>query len=533
MHHADAPADTTRCDSTPTCGTTRDTFAALVGLIAVMWAGCDATPSPGEEPADFVTELTHETNPSGYAPLTAEITLRTNRPVQVEIFIAGTSGPAGDVMHRFDDVAQEFKLPVLGLYASVTNPVRLRFFDEEGAYLGEVTHDIPAPPLITAMPRVTVDASVPSDMKPGMNLVGYFGHAGQQFPMRPFMFDPQGIVRWFVDFHSHPQLKDLFFDAGLERLANGNFYVGDSHTDHIYEVDMLGRVVNKWPMPGFSFHHHVQEMPNGNLLATVDNNAIRTIEDHIIEIDRESGEIVHVWDLNQSLDNQRRVWSTNSRDWVHANGLQYDPNDDTIIVSGRLQGTVKVRRDNTVVWLLAPHRGWQTGGNGADLKEFLLQPLDADGQPITDPAVLDGTENHPDFEWAWYQHSPELLPDGTLLLFDNGDNRNYTGFGPYSRVVQFRIDKDAMTVEQVWDYGTERGRQAFSRIVSDVDYHASERTVAFNTGAVQFDGESYGKTIEVDYVTRDVVFEATITPILTFFGIVFHRVERMPLYPQP
>ncbi len=533
MHPADAPTDTTRCGSTPTICTKRSTFVALVGLIAVLWAGCDSTPSPVDEQIDFVTELTHEINPSGYAPLTAEVTLRTSRPVQVEIFIAGTSGPAGDVRHRFDGVAHEFKLPVLGLYASITNPVMLRFFDEEGAYLGEITHDIPAPPLITEMPRVTVDVSVPSNMKPGMNLVGFFGHAGQQFPQRPFMFDPQGIVRWFVDFHGHPQLKNLFFDAGLERLANGNLYFGDIHTSHIFEVDMLGRIVNKWPIPGFSFHHHVQEMPNGNLLATVNNNSIRTVEDHVIELDRESGEIVHVWDLNQSLNNQRRVWSTNSRDWFHANGLQYDPNDDTIIVSGRVQGTVKVRRDNTVVWLLAPHRGWQTAGNGDDLRGFLLQPLDGDGQPITDPTVLDGTENHPDFEWAWYQHSPELLPDGTLLLFDNGDNRNYTGFGPYSRVVQYRIDEDALTVQQVWAYGTERGRQTFSRIVSDVDYHASERTVAFNTGAVHFGGESYGKTIEVEYATRNVVFEATITPIMPLFGIVFHRLERMPLYPQP
>ncbi len=40
-----------------------------------------------------------------------------------------------------------------------------------------------------------------------------------------------------------------------------------------------------------------------------------------------------------------------------------------------------------------------------------------------------------------------------------------------------------------------------------------------------------GKAIEVDYTTRDVVFEATIVPPDAPFGIVFHRVERLPLYP--
>jgi arylsulfate sulfotransferase len=41
----------------------------------------------------------------------------------------------------------------------------------------------------------------------------------------------------------------------------------------------------------------------------------------------------------------------------------------------------------------------------------------------------------------------------------------------------------------------------------------------------------YGKMIEVDYTTRDVAFEATISPPTAPFGITFHRVERLSLYP--
>jgi hypothetical protein len=50
-------------------------------------------------------------------------------------------------------------------------------------------------------------------------------------------------------------------------------------------------------------------------------------------------------------------------------------------------------------------------------------------------------------------------------------------------------------------------------------------------GAVVHEGRSYGKMIEADYATGAVVFEATITPPIAPFGITFHRVERMPLYP--
>ena len=53
----------------------------------------------------------------------------------------------------------------------------------------------------------------------------------------------------------------------------------------------------------------------------------------------------------------------------------------------------------------------------------------------------------------------------------------------------------------------------------------------FMPGAVSFSGSAYGKVVEVDYTTRAVVFEATITPPTSAWGITFHRVERLSLYP--
>jgi arylsulfate sulfotransferase len=145
--------------------------------------------------------------------------------------------------------------------------------------------------------------------------------------------------------------------------------------------------------------------------------------------------------------------------------------------------------------------------------------------------VLDGSANHPNFEWAWYQHAPELMPDGTLLLFDNGDNRNFVDQPLYSRAVQCRIDAAEMTVQQLWQYSKERGAETLSRVVSDVDYHAADHHIVFVPGAVTFGGAAYRKMIEVDYATRAVVFEATVTAPFAPYGMSFHRVERLPLYP--
>ena len=498
----------------------------------ILLAGCDS--NPAEPEPEFITTLTVTPNPAGYAPLTAEVALTTSRPVQVEVVVAGR-GEAAELRHHFPAVSQEARLPILGLYPGFANTITLRFLDPDGAFLGEVTRTVTTPSLLRDLPGVTINAAMPSTMKPGMNLVSYFGYATEFAPQRPFIFDADGAIRWYLDFSGHPSLANLFYDNGVERLANGNLYCGDGSTGRIIEMDMLGRIRTTWTMPGYGFHHQVLEKPNGNFVVTVNKNGVATVEDYLIEIDRETGAIVREWDLNQSLEYGRRAWPTAYADmdvdWFHANGVAYDPGDDAIIVSGRTQGTVKLTNANEVVWILAPHRAWGTAGDGTDLTTRLLQPLDASGQPITDPDVLDGTVNHPDFEWAWYQHAPELLPDGTLLLFDNGDNRNYAGQPLYSRAVAYRIDPSAMTVQQIWQYGKERGAEAFSQIVSDVDYHAAEDNIMFMPGAVGFNGSQYGKAIEVDYATRAVVFEATITPPTAAFGITFHRVERLSLYP--
>lgn len=505
----------------------------VLALLLGVW-GCDATePDEGPPVQDLITSLSVTVNPSGRAPLSAEVTLATREPVSVEVVVEGKGGPGTEIRHRFADVADVSRIPILGLYPGATTDVTLTLFSATGAVLGDRQLTLAAPALADDFPEVEITVPAALSIRPGVNLVSYFGHAGEVTPQRAFAFDAAGDIRWALDVRGDPVLGNLFYDNGIERLANGNLYFGDNTSDRIYEIDMLGRIVRSWELPGFSFHHNVLELPSGNFVATVNRNGISTVEDAVVEVDRQSGAIVTDWDLRRSLDAGRRAWPNAfgdlAVDWFHGNGLAFDPSDETIVVSGRTQGLVKLTRQNTVVWILAPHREWGTAGDGTDLSTKLLQPLDAAGVPITDPAVLDGTATHPDFEWAWYQHAPAVLPDGTLLVFDNGDNRGYQQLGPYSRAVIYRIDDQAMTIQQVWAYGWERGAETFSRIVSDVDYHAAEDDVVFMPGAL---AGGIGKLVEVDRSSRQVLFEATIRPPIAPFGIAFHRIERLPLYPD-
>ena len=470
-------------------------------------------------------------NPNGQAPLAARLNMQTNFEVRVSLTIKGKNPSSDDLTHDFSPLSTTFQLPILGLYAGHDNEIILDFFDENGNYVDNRTFILPTDPLISDLPEIIINQPSNGSIQPGFNLINYFGHDGNFLPQRPFMFDEEGEIRWYLDYSEHPDLASLFSDNGLIRLENGNMIFGDANTATLYEINMLGVVQNSWFLSGYGFHHTLIEKPNGNFLVTVNDWSKPTVEDVIIEVDRNSGSIVNTWDLTLSLDPLRTTWTGDQVDWFHANGLAYDETDDAIIVSGRTQCVVKLNANNEVIWILAPHVDWLNSGNGTELSQFLLQPLDASGNPILNQDVLEGNNSHPEFDWSWYQHSPLLLSNGNLMVFDNGENRHFGGSMNYSRAVEFKINDQVKTIQQIWAYGEEEGEAAYSRIVSKVEYYPEEDHVLFAPGACFYQGDFYGKVFEVDRSSKQVLFEATVFPPDATFGITFHNVLRMSIYP--
>ncbi|OEK04209.1 aryl-sulfate sulfotransferase [Roseivirga misakiensis] len=512
----------------------RTLFLSLV-IILIQACNSDDTGGPDLEVGSTFTQpqILSQTiiqNPSGFSPLASSLIMSTSIPTRATIRVVGKNGASSDVVKEFPGFRTGHNLDILGLYGGYNNTIELTLHDESGNDLGTSAINLETAPLLADLPANIVINTNKAAKKEGMTLVSYFGHNGNQNPQRPFIFDEFGDIRWYLTFETSNVLNNLFYDNGIERLANGNWYFGDRSSGRIYEVNMLGETIDTWDFPGYSFHHQVLEKPNGNFIVTVNKNGLSTVEDHIIEIDRRTKQIVNEWDFRQSLEQTRFAMTQDQVDWFHINAVEYDGSDNTIIVSGRTQGLVKVNDQNEVVWIMAPHEDWGTAGNGVDLNTKLLTPLNSAGQTITNQSILDGFTNDPSFEWNWYQHAPQVLPNGDIMLFDNGDNRNFSGTGSYSRAVQYKVDQTNMTIQQIWQYGKERGRPTYSRIVSDIDYDPMTNHVFFSPGAVINNG-NYGKVVELNYSTKEVLFEATIFPPIAVFNITFHRTERLSLYP--
>lgn len=472
-----------------------------------------------------------EQNTSGYCPLMIDLALNTRYNAQVRTVVNGKHGRITDIAQNHGTVTDFDVLSVYGLYPDYNNVIEYQVLSEDGLLLFSDTLQVQTSALPFELPEIVVTEMDTAAMEPGMTLVSERIYSN---PSRPFMIDAFGECRWFLELDNHPQLSDLNYDTGMERLANGNLYFGDKITDAIYEIDFSGQVINEIPLAPYEYHHDVYEKPDGNFLVTVTDlssqheNGTYTIEDFIIEIDRD-GQQLHVWDLKDYLDENRIAWDDNLNDlpidWAHINSVVYDPSDNSIIISCRLQGVIKIGYDDEIKWILGPHRGWATNRRGEDLNNFLLEPLDAGGNPISDADLLDGAGGHPDFEWNWFQHAVDVLPNGDIILFDNGEKRFYTGEQRYSRGVQYRIQTEEKTVQQIWDYGKERGEFGFSRLVSDID-RLDNGNMLYAPGyrVDNMNGEG-GKIIELDPEDNSVLWEVEIKGQGSL--ITFHRVERM------
>ena len=96
-----------------------------------------------------------------------------------------------------------------------------------------------------------------------------------------------------------------------------------------------------------------------------------------------------------------------------------------------------------------------------------------------------------------------------------------------------------MTVRQIWEYGSNRGEESYSSIISDVDDLPQTGNRLIMPGTVDVP-QHRALITEVAYPGKNVVFEASINfRDLNGTGQgwgqmdIVYRSERMTLYPEP
>ena len=446
-------------------------------------------------------------NPYEISPLTALVIFETEEEVSPTVTVVGEDEHS-TFTHTFDANTVHY-LPIYGLYADTSNEVIISYGDVEK----KVAIKTEALPDDFIMPtRVEAQKSKLD------NELYFFSPSSSGYTCA---YDVNGDVRWYLTINALWDINRLdngHLMVSTERLVNSPYYMSG-----LYEMDLLGKIYTEFSLEG-GYHHDYFELPSGNLLVASNdfNNDDGTVEDYIVEVNRNTGDIVKTWDLKDILnmeDGKSENWT--EYDWFHNNSVWYDEATNSITLSGRHQDAViNIDYDTGELnWIIGDPTNWSE-----EYQKYFFTPVGDD------------------FEWQWSQHAAMITPEGYVFILDNGNNKSKieSEYVPaedsYTRGVMYKIDTDAMTIEQIWEYGKTRGSEFYSPYISDVDYIEQDHYIVHSGGIVYVDGKNSNEPAglggadalvsdTVELLDDEVIFELVL-PTNNY------RVEKMSLYQE-
>lgn len=298
-------------------------------------------------------------------------------------------------------------------------------------------------------------------------------------------FDASGRIVWYSE----------FFDRGepvgnAMPQPNGNLtaFFGGSHgwqptEGYFLEFTPEGEVVRTYDLPGYFMDMHdiqltgAPDAPTAHfftyILRQTDLSSIGGRSDVLLaghQLIRQSpgGGVEFLWDGWEHIgieewigDEDQKAERTNT-DYAHPNSLTFDAAGNYIVSWRNMNQIMALDRGTGAVQ-------WRVGGLYGEY-EFVNDPWDGFSK----------------------QHAAHVLPNGNLLLYDNG-----TDVEPKeSRAVEYELDHDAKTATLVWEY--RHSPPLYTAFVGYVHRLANGNTwVAFSFG---------GRVVEVE-PDGDVVWE--------------------------
>lgn len=235
--------------------------------------------------------------------------------------------------------------------------------------------------------------------------------------------------------------------------ASNGYFGGGGSAGYVQEVDWDGNVVWEYLYSSSAYlaHHDIEPMPNGNVLiiawefksaseakAAGRKTSATLWPDHVIEVDKSSSQIAwewHAWDhLIQDYDPTKANYGVvadhperidvnlsvtgsggpgGGGDWLHMNGISYNPILDQIVISSHNLSEIFVIDHSTTPTEAKGHTGGRSG-KGGDILYRWGRPVNYDASGSTYFSVV---------------HCPYWIPydypgGGNILVFNNGTSQH-------------------------------------------------------------------------------------------------------------
>lgn len=316
-------------------------------------------------------------------------------------------------------------------------------------------------------------------------LYAVLGH-DKNYNSNIYLYDNEGVLREEFVLDSYRADRIIF---------DGNYMYYAYNKKGIVKVNKFGKIEKFYDLGNYTMHHDmVYDEDNNRFVILVNENGADTIEDAIITVDLDSGNVEKILDmkdllpefyLNAVKPEGKNTYGGYELDWIHLNSLSLIGND--IVLSSRELSTIiyisNAYTDPSVKYLLTDESVTEDTSYGDLLYEKVGDFVSQAGQHsityYTDDDLDDG-------EYYLYMFNNNYQGARTRPNFDWS---NYPGTGTYnegetSYFYQYKVNENDKTYELVKSFSI-----PYSSIVSDVEILDDDGNIVVGSGKDNSFGE--------------------------------------------
>lgn len=261
------------------------------------------------------------------------------------------------------EYTREHEFQIVGLVPGMTNEVTMTITGSWGNVRQIVSFQVDMPETQSGYPirLETTDGSSDAELADGlyamMRINGYLGYS--------FFFDNEGVLRYEMVLEGYGPDRILF---------DGNDIITCVSNGKLARLNGLGQVEQVYDLGEYALHHDIGFGRDGEILALAELEGSENVEDLLLSIDMESGEVTQLIDFKEAMSGYYEMtrpisatddffWQAGEWDWIHLNSLQYMEESDSLIVSSRETSTIiklsNIHEDVELSWLAGDSRFWE------------------------------------------------------------------------------------------------------------------------------------------------------------------------------
>ena len=278
-----------------------------------------------------------EYNPFGTNTQSLYVYFETDSAVKVSYTIHVKGDDIADFsrnVYQDEEYQKEHEFQVIGLIPDTENTITFYITNEDGSTdTKEIVYEMGS---LYGEETVQLDTDVKQSadkLEDGLYVV-----LGNDSTSMDFMYyyDNNGVLRGEVPllgYRSHRLIFDensMYYSISEKKMA---------------QVNRLGQVTKVYDLGNYKLQHDYVFDENGNMLILATDTTQDSVEDIVLKLDVNSGEVTEVLDLGDLFGEYKKTCVKNSSDeldWMHINTIQYMGNGSVLLSSRETSTIIKV-----------------------------------------------------------------------------------------------------------------------------------------------------------------------------------------------